>query len=50
MRENAHHFYTSDLVQLFNARWETIESEKNYENGLKPIQDQTNGEITWMRA
>ncbi len=50
MRDNAIQFYTSDLTELFNERLQIIESDTHYENGLKPIQDQSNGEITWKRA
>ena len=50
MRESAIQFYASDLTQIYDERFQSIQSDTHYENGLKPIQDQTNGEITWMRA
>lgn len=50
MRESAIEFYTSDLTQLYDERFQSIQTDTYYEKGLKPVQSQTNGEISWTHA
>lgn len=50
MRKNATEYFADDLTDLFSERYDGIQSDINWEKGLRPSKDAINGEITWRHS